>query len=179
MSKNCRIEFIEGELTCLCNHRDYRNCDLYEEDDETYNDWEKEEMNYNADIKLPIENIDGDERSTMDGLIQDFVKTMVNLGTAIANDKKWAKKEIVSQMINDQSPVYIIRKVKDERDATVIFAWEIYGGKVHGSIGITVDYKYDKTYMSMSGMNEINGFSAIAAVFAKIYREYYAEIHNA
>ena len=31
MSKNCRIEFVEGELTCLCNHRDYRNCDLYEE----------------------------------------------------------------------------------------------------------------------------------------------------
>lgn len=39
MSKNCRIEFVEGELTCLCNHRDYRNCDLYEEDDETYDDW--------------------------------------------------------------------------------------------------------------------------------------------
>lgn len=31
MSKNCRIEFVEGELTRLCNHRDYRNCDLYEE----------------------------------------------------------------------------------------------------------------------------------------------------
>ena len=39
MSKNCRIEFVEGELTCLCNHRDYRNCDLYEEDDETYDGW--------------------------------------------------------------------------------------------------------------------------------------------
>lgn len=136
-------------------------------------------MKYNNDLILPIENIDGDERSIMDGLMQDFVKTMVNLGTAIANDKKWVKKEIVSQMINDQSPVYIIRKVKDERDATVIFAWEIYSGKIHGSIGITVDYKYDKTYMSMSGMNEINGFSAIAAAFAKIYREHYAEIHNA
>ena len=43
MSKNCRIEFVEGELTCLCNHRDYRNCDLYEEDDETYDDWGEEE----------------------------------------------------------------------------------------------------------------------------------------
>jgi len=136
-------------------------------------------MKYNKDIVLPIENIDGNERSIMDGLMQDFVKTMVNLGTAIGNDDKWAKKEIVSQMINDQSPVYIIRKTKDERDATVIFAWEIYGGKIHGSIGITVDYKYDKTYMSMSGMSEINGFSAIAAAFVKIYREYYAEIHNA
>lgn len=136
-------------------------------------------MKYNNDLILPIENIDGDERSIMDGLMCDFVETMVKLGTAIANDKKWAKKEIVSQMINDQSPVYIIRKVKDERDATVIFAWEIYGGKIHGSIGITVDYKYDKTYMSMSGMNEINEFSAIAAAFAKIYREHYAEIHNA
>ena len=136
-------------------------------------------MKYNHDLILPIENIDGDERSLMDGLMCDFVETMVKLGTAIANDKKWAKKEIISQMINDQSPVYIIRKVKDECDATVIFAWEIYGGKVHGSIGITVDYKYDKTYMSMSGMNEINGFSAIAAAFAKIYREHYAEIHNA
>ena len=79
-------------------------------------------MKYDIDIVLPIENIDGNERSIMDGLLQDFVKTMVNLGTAIANDKKWAKKEIVSQMINDQSPVYIIRKTKDERDATVIFA---------------------------------------------------------
>jgi hypothetical protein len=39
MSKNCRIEFVEGELVCLCNHRDYRNCDLYEEDNETYDDW--------------------------------------------------------------------------------------------------------------------------------------------
>ena len=97
----------------------------------------------------------------------------------MAMTKNGQKKEIVSQMINDQSPVYIIRKAKDERDATVIFAWEIYGGKIHGSIGITVDYKYDKTYMSMSGMSEINGFSAIAAAFVKIYREYYAEIHNA
>ena len=44
MSKNCRIEFVEGELTCLCNHRDYRNCDLYEEDDETYDDWGEEKM---------------------------------------------------------------------------------------------------------------------------------------
>lgn len=44
MSKDCRIEFVEGELVCLCNHRDYRNCDLYKEDDETYDGWgEKEE----------------------------------------------------------------------------------------------------------------------------------------
>lgn len=43
MSKNCRIEFVEGELTCLCNHRDYRNCDLYEEDDETYDGWDIKE----------------------------------------------------------------------------------------------------------------------------------------
>lgn len=138
-------------------------------------------MKYNKDLILPIENIDGDERSIMDGLMCDFVETMVKLGTAIANDKKWAKKEIISQMINDQSPVYVIRKLKylDGSVASVIFAWEIYGGKVHGSIEITVDYKYDKTYMTMSGMNEINGFSAIAAAFAKIYREYYAEIHNA
>ena len=136
-------------------------------------------MKYDKDIFLPIESIDGDERSIMDGLMGDFTKTMVNLGVAIANDNKWTNKEVVSQMINDQSPVYVIRKVKDERDATVIFAWDIYGGKVHGSIGITVDYKYDKTYMSMSGMNEINGFSAIAATFVKIYREQYARIHNA
>lgn len=43
MSKNCRIEFVEGELTCLCNHRDYRNCDLYEEDEETYDGCGEEE----------------------------------------------------------------------------------------------------------------------------------------
>lgn len=135
-------------------------------------------MKYDKDIILPIESIDGDERSIMDGLIGDFVKTMVNLGVAIAHDDKWTKPEVVSQMINDQSPVFIIRKSKDDRDATVIFWWEIYGGKIHGSIGITEDYKYRKTYMSMSGMNEINGFSAIAAAFAKIYREHYAEIHK-
>lgn len=45
MSKNCRIEFVEGELVCLCNHRDYRNCDLYEEDDETYDGWGEEKEN--------------------------------------------------------------------------------------------------------------------------------------
>ena len=45
MSKNCRIEFVEGELMCLCNHRDYRNCDLYEEDNETYDGWEVKEEN--------------------------------------------------------------------------------------------------------------------------------------
>ena len=38
MSKNCRIEFVEGELTCLCNHRDIRNCDLYEDDEENDSD---------------------------------------------------------------------------------------------------------------------------------------------
>lgn len=135
-------------------------------------------MKYNNDLVLPIENIDSDERSIMDGLMCDFTKTMVNLGVAIANDDKWANKEVVSQTINDQSAVYEIRKVKDERDATVIFAWDIYGGKVFGSIGITVDYNHDKTYMAMSGMDKINGFSAIAAAFAKIYREHYAKIHK-
>ena len=45
MSKNCRIEFVEGGLMCLCNHRDYRNCDLYEEDDETYDGWGAKEEN--------------------------------------------------------------------------------------------------------------------------------------
>ena len=25
---NCRIEFVEGELTCLTAHRNYNNCDL-------------------------------------------------------------------------------------------------------------------------------------------------------
>lgn len=135
-------------------------------------------MKYDIDIVLPIENIDNDERSIMDGLMCDFTKTMVNLGVAIANDDKWASKEIVSQMVNDQSPVYEIRKVKNEREALVIFAWDIYGGKVYGSIGITVDSNPDKTYMAMSGMDKINGFSAIAAAFAKIYREHYAEIHK-
>lgn len=135
-------------------------------------------MNYNNDLVLPIENIDGDERSIMDGLMCDFTKTMVNLGVAIANDDKWANKEVVSQTINDQSPVYEIRKVKGERDAIVIFAWDIYGGKVYGDIGITVDYNDGKTYMAMSGMDKIDGFSAIAAAFAKIYREHYAEIHE-
>lgn len=134
-------------------------------------------MNYNNDLVLPIENIDGDERSIMDGLMCDFTKTMVNLGVAIANDDKWANKEVVSQTINDQSPVYEIRKVKGERGAIVIFAWDIYGGKVHGDIGITVDYNDGKTYMAMSGMDKIDGFSAIAAAFAKIYRKHYAEIH--
>lgn len=28
MSKNCRIEFVDGELVCLCPHRNYDNCDL-------------------------------------------------------------------------------------------------------------------------------------------------------
>jgi len=134
-------------------------------------------MNYNADIKLPIENIDGDERSIMDGLLQDFVKTMVNLGTAIANDNKWTDKEITTRITKD-SPVYKIYKTSDDRDTTVLFGWEIYVGKIHGNIAITIDYEYDKTYMSMSGMNEINGFSAIAAAFVKIYREHYAEIHK-
>ena len=46
MSKNCRIEFVEGELTCLCNHRDIRNCDLYEDGAETYDEWEEEEREY-------------------------------------------------------------------------------------------------------------------------------------
>ena len=50
MSKNCQIEFIEGELTCLCNHRDYRNCDLYEEDEETYDDWGEEEERMSIEI---------------------------------------------------------------------------------------------------------------------------------
>lgn len=33
----------EGELTCLCDHRDYRNCDLYKDDEETYDGWGEEE----------------------------------------------------------------------------------------------------------------------------------------
>ena len=28
MSKNCRIEFVDGELVCLCQHHNYDNCDL-------------------------------------------------------------------------------------------------------------------------------------------------------
>lgn len=137
-------------------------------------------MKYNHDLILPIENIDGDERSIMDGLMGDFVKTMVNLGTAIGGDDKWKNGYVgyaVDIRRDKNLPIYTIYKTKDERDATVVFKWEIYN-KINGTIGITVDYKYDKTYMSMSGMNEINGFSAIAAAFVKIYREHYAEIHK-
>lgn len=132
----------------------------------------------NNDLILPIENIDGNERSIMDGLMQEFVKTMVELGKAIAEDDKWSKDEIVSQMITDQSPVYIIRKSKSADETIVIFWWEIYGGKIHGTIGITVDNKTDRVFMSMTGMNDVNGFSAIAAAFAKIYRDYYKKIHK-
>lgn len=135
-------------------------------------------MKYDKDIVLPIENIDGNERSIMDGLMQDFAKTMVNLGTAIADDDKWKSGETTTK-ITKESPVYKIYKTSDDRDTTVLFGWEIYAGKIHGDIAITIDHEYDKTYMSMSGMSEINGFSAIAAAFVKIYREYYAEIHNA
>lgn len=135
-------------------------------------------MKYDKDIILPIENIDGDERSIMDGLMGDFVKTMVNLGVAIAQDDGWKNGYVVEMRRDKDSPIYTIYKTKDGRDATVVFKWEIYN-KINGTIGITVDYKYDKTYMSMSGMNDVNGFSAIAAAFAKIYREHYAEIHNA
>lgn len=35
-----------------------------------------------------------------------------------------------------------------------IWAWGIYGGKVYGSIGITVDSSPDKTYMAMSGIGD-------------------------
>lgn len=43
--------FVDGELTCLCNHRDYRNCDLYKKDEEIYDGWGEEDgsttnMNY-------------------------------------------------------------------------------------------------------------------------------------
>lgn len=30
---------------CLCNHRDYKNCDLYKEDDETYDGWDEDILN--------------------------------------------------------------------------------------------------------------------------------------
>lgn len=42
MSEECRIEFVDGELVCLCSHRDIRNCDLYEDDEETYDEWGEE-----------------------------------------------------------------------------------------------------------------------------------------
>ena len=134
-------------------------------------------MKYNHNLILPIENIDGDERSIMDGLMGDFVKTMVNLGVAIAQDDGWKNGYAVEMRRDKDSPIYTIYKTKDGRDATVVFKWEIYNN-INGTIGITVDYKYDKTYMSMSGMNDVNGFSAIAVAFAKIYREHYAEIHK-
>lgn len=131
----------------------------------------------NNDLILPIENIDGNESSIMDGLMQEFVKTMVELGKAIAEDDKWTKDEVHWHK-SDQSPVYIIRKSKDAHETIVIFWWEIYGGKIHGTIGITVDNKNDRVFMSMTGMNDVNGFSAIAADFAKIYRWHYAEVHT-
>lgn len=135
-------------------------------------------MKYDKDIVLPIENIGGNERSIMDGLMGDFVKTMVNLGTAIGGDDKWENGFAIEKRVDKDSPVYVIYKTKDDRDVSVVFRWEIYGGMNHGTIGITVDYKYDKTHMTMSNMNGVNGFSAIAAAFVKIYREHYAEIHK-
>ena len=139
-------------------------------------------MNYNADIKLPIENIDGDERSIMDGLMQDFVKTMVNLGTAIADDDKWNNDE-VSGIKDKDAPAYTIRKCGTHNgqykgETIVVFGFEVYGEK-YGTIGITRNHDRETVKMAMSGMEWVNGFSAIAAAFVKLYRKHYNEIHNA
>lgn len=135
-------------------------------------------MNYNADIKLPIENMDGDERSIMDGLMQDFVKTMVNLGTAIADDDKWGHDIVWNDEDGKDAPSYTIRKTSGSTEAIVVFGFEIFG-KHDGTIGIHRNRRTDTTTMAMSGMEWVNGFSAIAAAFVKLYRNHYNEIHNA
>ena len=139
-------------------------------------------MKYNNDLILPIENIDGDERSIMDGLMCDFVETMVKLGTAIADDEKWGK-DVVLEDTNKDAPIYTIRKTSMANgahigEAIVVFGFEIYG-RHSGTIGICRNYDRDTATMSMSGMEWVNGFSAIAAAFARLYRKNYAEIHNA
>ena len=135
-------------------------------------------MKYNHDLILPIENIDGDERSIMDGLMCDFVKTMIKLGTAIAEDEKWGSDIVWNDEDGKNAPSYTIRKTSGPTEAIVVFGFEIFG-KHDGTIGIHRNRRTDTTTMTMSGMEWVNGFSAIAAAFAKIYREHYAEIHNA
>ena len=139
-------------------------------------------MKYNNDLILPIENIDGGERSIMDGLMCDFVETMVKLGTAIADDEKWGN-DVVLEDANKDAPVYTIRKTSMANgahtgEAIVVFGFEVYG-RHSGTIGICRNYDRDTATMSMSGMEWVNGFSAIAAAFARLYRKNYAEIHNA
>lgn len=129
-------------------------------------------MKYNHDLILPIENIDGDERSIMDGLMQDFVKTMVELGKAINQDKKWGS-DIVYNERGKDDPVYEIRKY----GAMVVFYAAVYG-KYDCQIIITRN-KNDNYSMGIQNAHWVNGFSAIAAAFAKLYRKHYAEIHNA
>ena len=140
-------------------------------------------MKHNHDLILPIENIDGDERSIMDGLMCDFVETMVKLGTAIADDEKWCNDVVWYDKKGKDAPSYTIRKAKTTNSAhkgevVVVFGFEIYG-RYSGTIEICHNYVRDTATMSMSGMEWVNGFSAIAAAFAKLYRKYYAEIHNA
>lgn len=140
-------------------------------------------MKYNNDLILPIENIDGDERSIMDGLMCDFTETMVKLGTAIADDDKWGGDIVWNDKDGKDAPAFSIRKAgttngSHKGESIVIFGFEIYG-RHSGTIGICRNYDRDTATMSMSGMEWVNGFSAIAAAFAKIYREHYAEIHNA
>ena len=129
-------------------------------------------MKYDKDIILPIESIDGDERSIMDGLMCDFVKTMVELGKAISQDGKWGS-DIVYNERGKDDPVYEIRK----SGSMVVFYVAVYG-KYDCRIIITRN-KHDHYSIVIQNAEWVNGFSAIAAAFAKIYREHYAEIHNA
>lgn len=139
-------------------------------------------MKYNHDLILPIESIDGDERSIMDGLMCDFVETMVKLGTAIADDEKWGNDVVRGGGKGESAPSYTIRKTGTTNGAhkgevVVVFGFGIYG-RHSGAIGICRNYDRDTATMLMSGMEWVNGFSAIAAAFAKIYREHYVEIHK-
>lgn len=133
-------------------------------------------MKYNDDLVLPIENIDDDERSIMDGLMCDFVGTMVKLGTAIADDEKWDNGVVRGDGEGEGALPYAVYKTSGSTEAIVVFGFEILG-EHYGAIGIHRNRRTGTTTMAMSGIEWVNGFSAIAAAFAKIYRGHYAEIH--
>lgn len=72
----------------------------------------------NKDLKhlpLPLENMDGDERSIMDGLYNDFQITMSNMSHAILADDAFENGKTYQHQINENAPVFCITVIRNPK----------------------------------------------------------------
>lgn len=116
------------------------------------------------ELPLPVLNMDGGERSIMDGLWQDFAITMVNLTHMVLADTKIKPDVEYRKQASKDAPEYVFKKTLTKDVGAVLYEITSLGRKF--TVTVDIDRTEPREYIEIYG-EPINGLSAFALFFCK------------